>query len=52
MIQCKNNKETTIFEADKGYDPDDLRMQTLKKEAIYQLFGSNSIFNSLRVEWS
>ena len=31
MIQCKNTKEMTICEADKGYDSDELRMQMLKR---------------------
>jgi len=31
MIQCKNGKEMTICEADKGYDSDELRIQMLKK---------------------
>jgi len=31
MIQCKDSKQMTVCEADKGYDSDELRMQMLGK---------------------
>ena len=31
MIQCKDNKQMTICEADKGYDSEELRMEMLKR---------------------
>jgi len=31
---CKNNKQMTICEADKGYDSDELRMEMLKRGYI------------------
>lgn len=34
MIQCKNSKQMTICEADKGYDSDELRMQMLERSYL------------------
>jgi transposase len=31
MVECKNIKQMTICEADKGYDSDQLRMEMLKR---------------------
>lgn len=31
MIECKNTRQMTICEADKGYDSDELRMEMLKR---------------------
>lgn len=63
VFKCKNTKQMTICEADKGYDSDDLRMKMLKRGYLpiigrrknrkdaRQLQDNYTFFNVARKRW-